>query len=40
MDHYRLAGLGGDFELLAEYRLLHVARGEIVVIIEADLADG
>jgi hypothetical protein len=40
VDHDGLAGLGGDFQLALEDRALHVARREIVVVVEADLADG
>jgi hypothetical protein len=40
MDHDRLAAFGGDFQLLFENRSLDLARRKIVVVIEADFADG
>ncbi len=40
VDHDGLPGLRGDLELALEDLALHFARREIVVVIEADLADG
>ena len=40
VDDDGLAALRGDFQLREENRALHVARRKVVMVIEADLADG
>src|SRR5580658_222627 len=40
MDYDRLGGLGGDLQLARKDRPLHFARRKIVVVVQADFADG
>ena len=39
MDHDGFVELGGDFQLALKHGALHIARREIVVVVQADLAD-